>query len=393
MSRRVAAVVAVAGLLVLAAPGTALAANGWELPAMSVPAAQQISKGAGVTVAVIDTGIRTAHPALQGRATEGPDFLQETDQKQPWYGLHGTAMASDVLDVAPAAKVLGLRAIRENIDPKFQDWTAAVKNRDTNGFDALQRAIRYAADSGARVISMSLGTDSPFSAYQEDEAVAIQYALSKGVVVVASAGNEGDKDDPVAYPAAYPGVIVVAATAQDGSRAEFSSVHSYVDIAAPGVGINAADATTSGRKSVQGTSPSAALTSGVAALILAKYPKLAPRQIEQLLERTASTFAAGHNPLTGYGVINAAAALQAASALTPETAVLPVGAQGAGGHFGTGDDGTPRLTNAPLDQDYFMLAAIVGAPGLIAVVVGLFLFISGRRALKRPPPLRPGSSG
>jgi subtilisin family serine protease len=393
MIRRMPVVVALAALVLLANPGTALAQNGWELPAISVSAAQAISKGAGVTVAVIDTGIRTNHPVLQGRATNGPDFLQETDQNQPWYGQHGTAMASSVLDVAPAAKVLGLRAIRDDNDPKYQDWSASLNNPDSTHGNALVQAILYAANSGARVISMSLGTKDPFSLYDETEARAIQYALSKGVVVIASAGNDGGSDDQdsVDYPAAYPGVIAVAATNPDGTRASFSAVHSYVDVAAPGVAINDADVATGGRTPVNGTSPAGALTAGVAALIVSKYPKLAPRQIEQLLEQTASTASRGFNPLTGFGVINATAALQAASALTPETAVLPVGAQGAGGHFGTGDDGTPKLTNAPLDWGYMGFAGVVGVPGLLLVVGGIFLFISGRRAQKRLPPLRPGS--
>jgi subtilisin family serine protease len=383
MSRRISAVAAISGLLVLASPATALAANGWELPAISVPAAQGISKGEGVTVAVIDTGIRTAHPVLQGRATEGPDFLGETDQHESWYGRHGTSMASSVLDVAPAAKVVGLRAIRDREDPDYQDWAAQLKDPKPTAGGGLEKAIRYAADSGARVISMSLGSDSPFSPYDDGEARTIQYALSKGVVVVAAAGNEGDADNPVGYPAAYPGVITVAATNPDRSRAEFSSVHTYVDIAAPGVQINGADATTGGRKPVNGTSSATALTSGTVALFVAKYPKLAPRQIEQVLQQTASTYSKGYNPLTGYGVIDAAAALHAAAALAPEGAVLPVGKQGAGGHFGSGDDGTPIKTNVPLDPEYFVFAAILGVPGLIAVVVGILLFVSGRRAQRR----------
>jgi subtilisin family serine protease len=378
------AVLTAASALVLAAPGTAFAANGWELTALSVPAANKISKGDGVTVAVIDTGVRIGHPALKGRASDGPDFLKETDQSESWYGIHGTSMASSVLDVAPAAKVLGLRAIRDDEDPDYKDWVGQLANPDVLGGHAVIDAIRYAADSGAKVISMSLGSDTPFGAYQDDEARSIEYALSKGVVVIAALGNEGDEENPVAYPAAYPGVIAVAATNQDGSRAKFSSVHSYADVAAPGVGINAANATTNGRKPVNGTSSATALTAGVVALIVAKYPDLAPRQIEQLLEKTASNHSAGHNPLTGYGVIDAAKALKAAAAVTPQPAVLPVGKQGAATHFGSGDDGTARTTHQPLDPEYFVLAAIVGVPGLIAILVGLLLLVSRRRARAVP---------
>lgn len=87
---------------------------------MSVPAAHTISQGEGVTVAVVDTGIRTDHPVLKGRATEGPDFLQANDKSESWYGEHGTAMASSVLDIAPKAKILGLRVVRDEDDPNYQ---------------------------------------------------------------------------------------------------------------------------------------------------------------------------------------------------------------------------------------------------------------------------------
>ncbi|MFB9903807.1 S8 family peptidase [Allokutzneria oryzae] len=377
---------AVTALVALAAPATAHAADGWELPAMSVPAAHAVSKGDGVTVAVIDTGVRTGHPALAGRASEGPDFMQENDKDQPWYGRHGTSMASSVLDVAPGAKVLGLRAIRDREDPKYVRWQDQIGKSDpsSKGVDSVAKAIRYATDNGARVISMSLGTDTPFAAYQSSEADAVTYALSKGVVVIASLGNEGDEDNPVAYPAAYPGVLTVAASTPDGSRAPFSSVHSYADVAAPGVAIYGADIS-GGRKRVNGTSSAGALTAGVAALIVAKYPGLAPRQVEQLLQRTASTASAGHNPLTGYGVVNAAGALKAAAALTPESAVLPVRKDKPAEHFGQGDDGTPRMTNVPIEMEYIAMGAVFGVPGLLAIVIGWLLRRSGKKMLAAAP--------
>lgn len=368
----------------LSTPGTALAAaKGWELSAMSVPAANKISRGSGVTVAVIDTGIRTKQPVLKGRAVNGPDFLNETDQSESWYGIHGTSMASSVLDVAPDAKVLGLRAIRDNKDPDFKDWAGQLNDAKVLAGQAVSKAIRYAADNGAKVISMSLGSESSLGAFQDDDLKSIEYALAKGSVVIAALGNEGDEDNHVAYPAAYPGVITVAATNPDGSRAVFSSVHSYADVAAPGVAINGADATTNGRKPVNGTSSATALTAGVAALIVAKYPDLAPRQVEQLLEKTASHYSAGHNALTGYGVINAEKALKAAAAVTPQPAVLPVGKQRADTHFGPGDDGTPRTKHQGLDPEYFVIAIVVAAPGLIAILVGLLLLNSRRRAIAR----------
>nr|WP_240449063.1 S8 family serine peptidase [Streptomyces harenosi] len=350
---------------------------------MSVPAAHTISEGKGATVAIIDTGIRTDHPALKGRAKEGPDFLQEDDQSESWYGEHGTSMASSILDVAPQARVLGLRVIRDPDDPDYQNSREALhQGSSRDGDRPFAQAITYAVDHGADVISMSLGSDSAWDAYQEDEAEAIEYALSKGVVLLAGAGNEGDveqgEENIVAYPAAYPGVISVAASVPDGARATFSSVHSYVDIAAPGVLIHSADAASGGRKPVQGTSSACALAAGVSALIVSKYPELPPRQVAQVLKETASHASRGYSVETGYGVINAHAALRAAGDLRPEKPAA-IGKAGAGVHFGPGDDGTPQMVSYGLDPLYFAIAAGGAFVGLLAVSGGFWLVRSGRR--------------
>ncbi|MEH1163914.1 S8 family serine peptidase [Micromonospora sp. CPCC 205539] len=374
-----ASAVAVGAVLLLAAAPAQAADKGWELSALSVPAAHKISRGAGVTVAVIDSGVRTAHPVLAGRAAEGPDFLHETDQQESWYGDHGTSMASSVLDVAPEAKVLGLRAVRDRTDPDFVSWEQALAKPRPQDARALADAIRYAADAGVRVISLSLGSESPFAAYDTREAQAVQYALSKGIVVIAAAGNDGDGDNLVSYPAAYPGVIAVAASTPSKERARFSTVHSYVDVAAPGVSIWGATIASKGRASTQGTSSAGALTAGVAALIVARYPKLSARQVAAVLERTAG-HPDRHDPRTGYGVIDAAKALRAAAPVAPEPYVLPVGAQGAGGHFGPGDDGTPRRVGQPLDVILLVVAGVLGLIAVTMIVGGWRLVVGGRRA-------------
>ncbi|MFD0786617.1 S8 family serine peptidase, partial [Micromonospora azadirachtae] len=373
-----------------AAPAHA-AGKGWELDALSVRAAHAISRGEGVTVAVIDSGIRTDHPVLDGRASEGPDFLGDNDQKESWYGAHGTAMSSSVLDVAPKAKVLGLRATRDLGDPDFQTWEESVANPKPGAPRPVRDAIRYATDHGAQVISLSLGSNNPFEPYRPDEARAIQYALSKGVVVIASLGNEGADENYVSYPAAYPGVIAVAASTPSGGRADFSSVHTYADVAAPGVDIWAASIRSEGRQSTEGTSPAGALTAGVAALIVAKYPKLAPRQVADILQSTAS-HPDRHDPKTGYGVVNAAKALRAAGKVKAQPYVLPVNAEGAGGHFGPGDDGTPRRVGQPIDVVVLVVAVVLGLVALGMILGGVLLVRGGRRACRRSPgPLAAGT--
>jgi subtilisin family serine protease len=379
-----AALVVVACGVAIMSPAALAASNGWELPAMSVPAAQKISKGDGVTVAVIDSGIRTDHKALNGRATEGPDFLGETEKDASYYGIHGTAMASSVLDVAPAAKVLGLRVSRDTEDPKFESWSRSFEKADDGG--GVVGAIQAAVKAGAKVISISLSFGGELGIYRSNEAEVIAQALAKGVVVVAGAGNDGDKANELSYPAAYPGVIAVGAATPQGTRAKFSEVHNYVDMAAPGVEIYAASIK-GGRADIEGTSSATALTSGVAALIVAKYPDLSPRQVEQVLQKTASTYHKGHNPQTGYGVINAEAALKAAAGLKPESAALAVGKQGAGSHFGSGgDDGTPVKIGQPWDTSYLVVGGIGGGIALFGLAGGLLLLLSGRRATARSRP-------
>jgi subtilisin family serine protease len=357
---------------------------GWELKALRVADAHSISKGAGVTVAVIDTGIRTDHPAVKGQATEGPDFLEENDQDEPWYGEHGTSMASSVLDVAPEAEILGPRAIRDEEDPDYEAWKEL--RSDSGEGASLAQAIEHAVEKRVDVISMSLGSaEAIISRYDSREATAIQEALAHGIVVLASAGNSGDMskaENQINYPAAYPGVIAVAATGPDGTRPQFSSVHNYNDIAAPGVSINSADIA-GGRSLVNGTSSATALTAGTAALIVSKYPDLAPRQVEQVLQKTASSADQGHTPQTGYGTVDAYAALVQAGKLEPEEATLPVGDHNVDMHFGPGDDGTPRNTDVGRNPEDTIIAAAVGGPGLIAVVVGGILAFSGSRARRR----------
>src|SRR2546423_2851301 len=119
---------------------------------------------------------------------------------------------------------------------------------------------------------MSLGDDEMLTSYNDDDPAALAYAAREGVTVLASAGNSADGLNAGSYPAGYPGVIAVAATKPGGGRAKFSTVHTYNDVAAPGIGIMSAS-NTGGYRLVDGTSPACALTAGVVALMYAKNPK------------------------------------------------------------------------------------------------------------------------
>lgn len=382
-------VLSLTALTVLAGPGTALAAPGWEIGAMSVDQAHSVSQGAGVKVAILDSGIVTDHPDLNGQATEGRDMFGEDAKGEPWYGKHGTSMAGSVLAVAPEAEIVGYRVTRDYEDPDFSEdggYGFSEELGDGEELNPLAAGIHEAVAEGAQVISMSLGDGELWMVgYDETVAHAVEQANAAGVTLVTSAGNEGgddiEEENGVSYPAAYPGVISVAASTTTGARAEFSQVHNTTDVAAPGVAIESA-LSTGGREEVQGTSSAGALTAGAAALIVAQNPDLSPNQVGDALRSTASQSDAP-DPFLGHGVINANAALSAAAQLSPEEpGTTPLPHEGAA-HFGPGDDGTRPTTNVDLDTGDFAFASIFGVPGLIVVLVGLGLLVSGNRAKRR----------
>ncbi|MFC4056801.1 S8 family serine peptidase [Planomonospora corallina] len=388
-ARRAAAVLAVLtslAVLLGASPAHATdpARAGWEATAMRLRQAHQLSRGAGVTVAVLDTGVAAGHPALRGKVTEGPAFVRSTlPEGSEHRGRHGTAMAHAVLIAAPEAEVLSLQVILEGEDPAEKD---PVKP-GPNGLAPLAEGIRHAVDHGAKVISMSLGSDpSAARGYSSDEAEAVAYAVNRGVTVVASAGNEGGKgsSNATSFPAGYPGVISVAAVGRDGRRAEFSSVKAVNTVAAPGVGIVSARST-GGYEAVSGTSPAAALAAGVAALLLSRNPGLTPGQVRAVLTRTARHPAGGWNAEVGYGMIDAARAVTAAG--SPRTAPVAPRPHEGKEHLAA-PDGSAPTTRPELDPWYLAVGGGVGGAGLLILSGAVLLWRSGRPVTGRGRPRR-----
>ncbi|MET9871816.1 type VII secretion-associated serine protease mycosin, partial [Streptomyces sp. NPDC006386] len=300
-------------------------AQQWALDAMHTQEAWQTTKGAGVTVAVLDTGVEADHPDLVGNVLPGKDLVRfGAEPGDRAWARHGTAMAGiiaghghgpgnadGVMGIAPEAKILPVRVILEDGDP------SRAKARSTRG-NALAEGIRWAADHGADVINLSLGDDSASAHPEPSEDQAIQYALKKGVVVVASAGNGGEKGDRISYPAAYPGVIAATAVDRAGTRASFSTRRWYATVSAPGVDVVIADPD---HKYYEGwgTSAAAAFVSGAAALVKAAHPGLTPAQIKKLLEDTARDAPVdGRDDSRGFGFVDPAAAIKAAARLKPE---------------------------------------------------------------------------
>ncbi|MFJ4970425.1 type VII secretion-associated serine protease mycosin [Streptomyces sp. NPDC088755] len=347
----------------------------WALTAMHTERAWQTTQGRGVTVAVLDTGVDGAHPDLTGQVLPGKDLIGfgATRGDSSW-ALHGTAMAGIIaghgsgpgradglLGIAPEARILPVRVILESKDP------VRAKARKTRG-TALADGIRWAADNGADVINLSLGDDSESAHPDPGEDSAIQYALSKGISVVASAGNGGEKGDRISYPAAYPGVIAVAAVDEYGTHASFSTRRWYATVSAPGVDIVVANP--DGHYYIEwGTSAAAAFVSGAVALVRAAHPGLDPAQIKKLLADTARDAPAeGRDDARGYGIVDPAEAIEAGSRLRPgDMSARAATAGHRTKYFGPGP--TPQPTGDDPVNWAAPLAGGLGAALLAAAVV------------------------
>ncbi|MFF5845376.1 type VII secretion-associated serine protease mycosin [Streptomyces massasporeus] len=369
-----------AGLVLLPAAtahADGIRAQQWALDAMHTEEAWQTTKGRGITVAVLDTGVEADHPDLAGNVLPGKDLVGfGAEPGDRAWARHGTAMAGiiaghghgpgdadGVLGIAPEAKILPVRVILEDGD------SSRAKARSTRG-NALAEGIRWAADHGADVINLSLGDDSASAHPEPSEDQAVQYALKKGVVVVASAGNGGEKGDHISYPAAYPGVIAATAVDRAGTRASFSTRRWYATVSAPGVDVVIADPD---HKYYEGwgTSAAAAFVSGAAALVKAAHPGLAPAQIKSLLEDTARNApSGGRDDSRGFGFIDPAAAIEAAGRIEPEG--LRSASYGAK-YFGSGPD-----ADASEDDTADWAAPLAGGAGGVLLVAAVVLW-RGRR--------------
>ena len=272
----------------------------WGLPKIQAPKAWDIlstTGGANIIIAIIDSGIDLDHPdfACPNKLLPGRDFVNNDDDPQDDYG-HGTHVAG--IAAACSNNDVGVAGVA---------WAARllpVKVLDAAGqgsYSNLAAGIIYAVDQWARVINLSLGGTSDSSIMRD----AVSYAVGRGRLVVAAAGNFGDQGNPVMYPAAYDEVVAVAATDSGDNRADFSEYHPYVDVAAPGVSIYSTlpDNTYGG---LGGTSMATAFVSGLAALLWSADGGLSAAQVRTLIESNADDLGTpGKDDYFGYGRINA----------------------------------------------------------------------------------------
>ncbi len=286
---------------------------------LNMPAAWDLAVGRPeIVVAILDTGVDLNHPDLASAIWVNPgeipdngidddgngfvddvhgwDFADNDNLPDDDHG-HGTHVAGIV--AAGLNNGLGIAGVAGGVTIMPVD----VFQGGIGTYEDLIRAIVYATDNGAHVINMSLGA----SSYSRGEEMAVDYAWSRGVVVVAAAGNTARES--YHYPAAHDNVIAVAATTAEDYLASFSTRGDFVDVAAPGYRVFSTFRG-GGYTFMSGTSMAAPHVAGLAALILSRNPGLSPDQVRTIIEATATDLGpTGRDIYFGHGRINAALAL------------------------------------------------------------------------------------
>lgn len=298
------------------------------LPESGITKAWEVSKGAGVKVAIIDSGIDAQHPDLKGAVSGGYDASgsgQPDGQKsvgvKPEHGTlvatmlagrgHQAASASPspapgpaglppegIVGVAPEAQLLSVST-----------WLGSTNPSGKSDQDQIPEAVRWAVDNGARVINISLGSTTP--QWPQSWDAAFLYAEQKDVVIVAAAGNRVGGNIQVGAPATIPGVLTVAGLDRKGvASVDASSQGISIGVAAPAENL-LGGLPGGGYAEWAGTSGSAPIVSGVAALIRSKWPAMSAEQVINRIVSTAKDAGApGKDPLYGFGVLNAEGALK-----------------------------------------------------------------------------------
>ncbi|XCW04822.1 type VII secretion-associated serine protease mycosin [Streptomyces sp. HUAS MG47] len=288
-------------------PGRLTEGTPWPLQRVLLDELWQDTKGKGVRIAVVDTGVDDVNPQLRLAvdASAGKDLVGTTDGTVDEAG-HGTKVAG-IIAARPYAGTgfVGL-APEATIIPVRQ-----TDGRSSGAADAMAEAIDHAIAQGADVVNISQDTSRPLTA-DSPLGRAVARAVAADVVVVASAGNDG-KDGRArnTYPAAFPGVLAVAASDRNDERAAFSQAGGFVGVAAPGIDI-VSTVPGGGQCVDSGTSFSAPYVAGVAALLRAKYPQWKASQVVARIQETATREGTGRDDALGWGVVDPVRALRGA---------------------------------------------------------------------------------
>lgn len=279
----------------------------WAPEAMSLPYAWYKTTGSStVTVAVIDTGVQTDHPDLADRIAPGYDFYNKTTYVRDYNG-HGTHVAGIIGAVANNS--LGIAGINWQV----RIMPLKVTGNTSSGYLDLAEiieALRYAADHRADVVNMSFQIGGATTGEDRFMDQAIEYAYSRGVTMVAAAGNDGEPW--IAYPARHPKVIAVGAIGPDLGRTNWSNYGSSVDVTAPGADIFSTWPTNT-FANASGTSMATPHVAGLAALMIASGVR-GSDAIRKMLHETAMDLGApGFDSQYGWGLVNAHAAVTGSS--------------------------------------------------------------------------------
>ncbi|ADL53772.1 S8 family peptidase [Clostridium cellulovorans] len=272
----------------------------WYLQTLKIPDVWSVSTGKGVTVAVIDTGIDTRHEDLVGKVIGGKDFTGIGSYEDN--NGHGTLVAGII--AADRENNIGVSGIA--YDAKL--LSVKVLNKDGVGdTNTIANGIKWAADNGAKILNISLGTG-------KDDAIlkgAVDYAVSKGCILISASGNLGFQG--VNYPAAYDNVIAVGATNQSNQLCYFSNFGKEVDVVAPGANIySTVPNGIFGTKylSAEGTSVATGMVSGQVALMLSKEPQLTVTDIQDKIKEYSNRLLVDSpNQFYGSGIFNVKAVL------------------------------------------------------------------------------------
>jgi subtilisin family serine protease len=358
--------------LLLAAPAQAYSGQQWALTYLKASSDWQITKGSGVTVAVIDTGV-TPIPDLRGNVLSGADFSTGTSSSgdgQDDLDGHGTGIAAmiagngtDIQGLAPGVKILPVHGISGESGVTGAELTAAID---------------FAVARHAQVINMSLYTPT----VSPDVAAAISKAVAADIVVVAATGNQGVTS--VDFPASVSGVIAVGAVGQNGAIWSQSNSGARTALVAPGVDIYT-DNNLNQQGDGNGTSAATAYVSASAALIRSEHPSWTAGQVIRDLITTADPgpgqSAGQHSDQYGYGIVDPLKALQAAA--PSETTNPLLAASGTGAKTTTGGT-TKNSSSSPV----LLIAVIV-----VVIIVVLLLVLRSRRGKGPKPPAGPGNYG
>ncbi|MFC7796539.1 S8 family peptidase [Streptomyces cinereoruber] len=370
----------------------------WYLDAMKADELWKVSTGKGVTVAVLDNGVDSSMVELRGKVLPGRDFYNDKGKDGLANGEdttpHGTNMALTIAGSGAGGGVKGIAPDAKILPLKVADALGSYDLADYGG-----RALRYAADNGAKVVNISMaGVEFEESIAKWQEAV--DYALAKGVLIFAGSGNDGDGG--VLYPAATPGVVAVGALDAKGKITKFSSYGSHLALAAPGVEVPGRCSKNKNRYcAFEGTSYATAITSGTAALIWSAHPDWTANQVLRVMLETA-----GHNgpvpsKYIGYGSVRPAQVLLEGKGNPGDPDVNPLLAArasqspapsasqaspspdntGASGTSPTTDPGTPAKTGstAGAEESGLPLWAVAASAVAVVAVLGVVVTVVVRR--------------